>query len=266
MKKTLLMTAMLLCSAMTTWAEEVSVNPTQDVFFRTNSTNTGWNNTTYPMTAETCGDGTFAGNVRVGMFVLQKYTVENLQSATSIKLLISGRQGPDALAIWTFTNDWSASKDASNASTLAAAVQEKIGLALQSTGEPTGTPLINGTNTKQAVGDDRICTFAFGADAIAAIKAAASYEGTTGTFTLLITNKTNEMSNTSSGDRKFYCSANSDEQFRPTLKAEVTTTGISSIEAQKAVKSGEVFNLAGQRVAQPTKGLYIVGGKKVMMK
>lgn len=44
------------------------------------------------------------------------------------------------------------------------------------------------------------------------------------------------------------------------------TTGISTIEAQKAVKNGEVFNLAGQRVAQPTKGLYIVGGKKVMMK
>ena len=28
----------------------------------------------------------------------------------------------------------------------------------------------------------------------------------------------------------------------------------------------EVYNLAGQRVAQPTKGLYIVNGKKVVIK
>ena len=27
-----------------------------------------------------------------------------------------------------------------------------------------------------------------------------------------------------------------------------------------------VYNLAGQRVAQPTKGLYIVNGKKVIIK
>ncbi len=35
-----------------------------------------------------------------------------------------------------------------------------------------------------------------------------------------------------------------------------------SVEAQQ----GRVYTLAGQRVAQPTKGLYIIGGKKVVMK
>ena len=42
------------------------------------------------------------------------------------------------------------------------------------------------------------------------------------------------------------------------------TTGVNEVKTQKA--DGQYFNLAGQRVAQPTKGLYIVNGKKVMVK
>ena len=41
-------------------------------------------------------------------------------------------------------------------------------------------------------------------------------------------------------------------------------TGVNEIKAQKA--DNQYFNLAGQRVAQPTKGLYIVNGKKVIIK
>ena len=43
---------------------------------------------------------------------------------------------------------------------------------------------------------------------------------------------------------------------------------VTAIEAVKAknVENGQFFNLAGQRVAQPTKGLYIVNGKKVIIK
>ncbi len=43
------------------------------------------------------------------------------------------------------------------------------------------------------------------------------------------------------------------------------TTGINEIK-QKVELTGKYYNLAGQRVAQPTKGLYIVNGKKVIMK
>ena len=43
------------------------------------------------------------------------------------------------------------------------------------------------------------------------------------------------------------------------------TTGISAISESKAVK-GQAYNLNGQRVARPTKGLYIVNGKKVIIK
>ena len=43
-------------------------------------------------------------------------------------------------------------------------------------------------------------------------------------------------------------------------------TGIHGITNNVDMKNGQFFNLAGQRVAQPTKGLYIVNGKKVIMK
>ena len=42
------------------------------------------------------------------------------------------------------------------------------------------------------------------------------------------------------------------------------TVGIQAVNRQHA--NGEFFNLAGQRVAQPAKGLYIVNGKKVVVK
>jgi len=42
-------------------------------------------------------------------------------------------------------------------------------------------------------------------------------------------------------------------------------TGIEAVKATQKM-NGEFFNLAGQRVAQPAKGLYIVNGKKVIIK
>ena len=42
-------------------------------------------------------------------------------------------------------------------------------------------------------------------------------------------------------------------------------TAIKAVEAKK-VENGVFYNLAGQQVAQPTKGLYIVNGKKVVLK
>ena len=44
------------------------------------------------------------------------------------------------------------------------------------------------------------------------------------------------------------------------------TTGIESVKGAEFITNGEFYNLAGQRVAQPTKGLYIVNGKKVIIK
>ena len=44
------------------------------------------------------------------------------------------------------------------------------------------------------------------------------------------------------------------------------TTGINAVNGSEFKVNGEYYNLAGQRVANPTKGLYIVNGKKVVVK
>ena len=44
------------------------------------------------------------------------------------------------------------------------------------------------------------------------------------------------------------------------------TTSVNDVRSKMEEGRGEFFNLNGQRVAQPTKGLYIVNGKKVMIK
>jgi hypothetical protein len=52
----------------------------------------------------------------------------------------------------------------------------------------------------------------------------------------------------------------------PGIVIRTDATAISTVKAEKTVAAGEYFNLAGQRVAQPTQGLYIVNGKKVIVK
>ena len=44
------------------------------------------------------------------------------------------------------------------------------------------------------------------------------------------------------------------------------TTGIDTVKDEELKANGEFYNLNGQRVAQPMKGLYIVNGKKVIIK
>ena len=49
--------------------------------------------------------------------------------------------------------------------------------------------------------------------------------------------------------------------------AEVSSTdGIQTLKVQQGTDDGIFYNLQGQRVDNPTKGLYIVNGKKVVMK
>ena len=43
-------------------------------------------------------------------------------------------------------------------------------------------------------------------------------------------------------------------------------TGITNTNCTNDTNIGGVYNLTGQRVSQPTKGMYIVNGKKVMIK
>ena len=51
-----------------------------------------------------------------------------------------------------------------------------------------------------------------------------------------------------------------------TFVFEGETTGIADMQTVKNVENGKFYNLNGQQVAQPTKGLYIVNGKKYSVK
>ena len=49
---------------------------------------------------------------------------------------------------------------------------------------------------------------------------------------------------------------------------DATSTGVDSINAQDSEENADdkVYDLQGRRVANPVKGIYIVNGKKVLMK
>jgi len=67
-----------------------------------------------------------------------------------------------------------------------------------------------------------------------------------------------------SGAHKAYLALG--DALAPFFTLEGGTTGINQVNGEGLKIQGEYYNLAGQRVAQPTKGLYIVGGKKVIVK
>ena len=53
----------------------------------------------------------------------------------------------------------------------------------------------------------------------------------------------------------------------PNIVIRTDATGIANVaKSQEQTANSQYFNLAGQRVAQPTQGLYIVNGKKVIVK
>ena len=49
------------------------------------------------------------------------------------------------------------------------------------------------------------------------------------------------------------------------LDKETAATGIQDVYSIKA-EPGTIFDLQGRRVAKPAKGLYIINGKKIMVK
>ncbi len=68
---------------------------------------------------------------------------------------------------------------------------------------------------------------------------------------------------------KAYFAASKDlsTEARPfTITFEGETTGIAGVEAKKFVENNKFYNMNGQEVLNPTKGLYIVNGKKVIIK
>ena len=77
--------------------------------------------------------------------------------------------------------------------------------------------------------------------------------------------RADDATNTLKPFRAYFMNSNTDaHELMFTVDGDVT--GISEIEKMRDGENETFFNLAGQRVAQPTKGLYIVNGKKIIIK
>ncbi|MBQ8158369.1 MAG: hypothetical protein IJ081_05040 [Prevotella sp.] len=59
--------------------------------------------------------------------------------------------------------------------------------------------------------------------------------------------------------------ADAPEEFKKRINIE-ETVGVKSIDQKKSIDTNAIYNLNGQRVEKPTKGLYIIGNKKVFIK
>ena len=69
------------------------------------------------------------------------------------------------------------------------------------------------------------------------------------------------------GKAYLHCTSDPTTAGAPSLSIDFGgTTGIDEVRGKMEDVRGEYYNLAGQRVAQPTKGLYIVNGRKVVIK
>lgn len=85
---------------------------------------------------------------------------------------------------------------------------------------------------------------------------------------ILVSNKGSETIRT--GDLSFvnsgYYSAQGFITDAITVEKSKETTAIQAVRTAQPAAPAAIYNLAGQRVQQPAKGLYIVGGRKVVMK
>ena len=117
--------------------------------------------------------------------------------------------------------------------------------------------------------DDDIFNLLKGTDQAASIEDILMWEGyvTNATVYVLYNDEFVKATGTIPANRGFLVFG--EEANAPKLTIEIGdgATGINSIENGKlTIDNSEVYNLAGQRVAQPTKGLYIKNGKKILVK
>ena len=214
MKRLLFLTSLLLCNILTLWAEDVTVNPTLEVNFRTASGNTAWQSG-FPKNAADDGVTTMEGNYFAGMFVLQKYTVANIKNATKLVVTLTdvSTSGVDGMMVWSYPNStWTAS---SGIDDLLTNVTTAVGIAPRATEGDTNSPLATGA--KVSGSSPAKATFTISGTALATVKASASEDGT---FTLMFTDKSLK----SNSSRKFQSSNTATaETNRPTLVATIET-------------------------------------------
>ena len=138
---------------------------------------------------------------------------------------------------------------------------------------PAGTPIIVKTDTKGASVDVPVAAGAtsnVSANKLVAGDGTTAWDGAAGyDFYYLASDLFHKATSGTLQSGKAYLKVAQSNGGAPSLTLSFGddngTTAIESVE--KTVKAdGVYFNFAGQRVAQPTKGLYIVNGKKIIIK
>ncbi|MBQ3699977.1 MAG: hypothetical protein II886_08720, partial [Prevotella sp.] len=249
--KSLLAFLLLTVGASFAFAEDWTLD--SESYGRTNlnestySWNSGW-----PRSPSSTNN-TFNANVRkTGMFVVQKYTVNNLAAVKSLTLKLTGptNGGTDALAIWSYgsTNPWPSS---SNVAEVASAVNTIVGVSLNTTTGSVNTPLVDGGSNKTTETNYMTATFTISGDKLTTLKNSANGNS----FYLLITNKTSEIT-TSDAERKFYSSGHETTSYRPTLTVTYDKVGVTYGDGTKTNYSS--FEAARSAVATAAQDATIV--------
>ena len=133
------------------------------------------------------------------------------------------------------------------------------------TSVPTGTPLLlKGAGQKTAILLD--------AEPSDITNKLAVSDGSNGVNDYVLYNGSNgvgfyKWTGSALASGKVYLPASAVAGAREFLGFDDETTGIANVKGEaKTLVNSDFYNIAGQRVAQPTKGLYIVNGKKVIIK
>lgn len=206
------------------WA--ATVTPTLEVNFRAAEGLSSW--TTVKEASET--NNLFEINHNARFFALQRYEVANLDRAKTIRLsLYAGSgHGVDALAIWVvpnttygttanFSTSWTSSTSTSDVATAYSSV---TGVTLGASGTITTAYLLKDTKTSNS--NDGSLYWAYydiTGDDLQKLKNNASYDETTGTFTILITNQSSVVAGNTSSKRQYYSSGHATTANRPTIEA-----------------------------------------------
>lgn len=210
-KQFLLTLLLLLGGASLLQAQRFS--PEAEILYRTNGDNSAWNSGFPKAASETNNE--FEMKYYAGFYALQKYTITDLSSVTSLTLNIAGPsgKGTDAIAIWAFSdNDWTNNPTASE---LTAKVTTIVGIAPHATTGDANTGYLLNTcgSNRETVDGVQYCHFVINGNALTSLKEAA----TGNTFTLLITNRTQDLK--ADAQRKYYSSGHATEAYRPYIEA-----------------------------------------------
>ena len=117
--------------------------------------------------------------------------------------------------------------------------------------------------------DDDIFNLLEGTDQAASIEDILTHLGyvTNASVYVLYNDEFVKATGTIPANRGFLVFGNPAMAPKLTIEIGDGATGINSIENGKlTIDNSEIYNLAGQRVAQPTKGLFIKNGKKILVK